>query len=180
MTYHRKRLVEQVAAPSVEPVNLAEVKKFLRIEHSDEDTLLNSFIAAARRAAEEYMSRSLMLQQWKLSYDGYPPQTVCLPYGPVNSVVSVNIVQVDDSSAVLAPESYYLTPARDMVVFEVIPCGHRVEITYEAGAALQSDIPPSIQQGLISHVAALYEYRERAVMPESTKALYAPYREVRI
>lgn len=180
MTYHRKRLVEQVVAPSAEPVSLADVKAFLRIEDSDEDTLIESFISAARRAAEEYMSRSLAAQQWKLSYDGYPPQSVNLPYGPVNSIVSVDIFQVDETSATLAAQSYYLTPARDMVLFDVIPCGHRVEITYSAGATLASDVPPSIRQGIIGHVAALYEQRENAAMPESTKALYAPYREVRI
>ncbi len=180
MTYHRKRLVEQVAAPRVEPVSLADIKVFVRIEETDEETLIESFISVARRAAEEYMGRSLMNQQWKLSYDGYPPQSVKLPYGPVNSIVSVNIFQVDEISATLASNSYYLTPARDMILFDVIPCGHRVEIIYEAGALLASDIPPSIYQGVLSHAAALYEHRENATMPESSKALYAPYREVRI
>ncbi len=180
MSIYRKRLVEQVTGPSEEPISLSEAKQYIRISNSNEDTQISSFIAAARRAAEEYMGRSLMLQQWKLAYDGFPPQSVRIPYGPIASVQSVSIVQVDETATPIAGDQYYISAARDMLVFNVIPCGHRIEIVYNAGYLNAVEVAPAIRQGILVHTASLYENRDTQAMPEASKALYSPYREVRL
>ena len=50
-----------VTAPSATPITLAEAKTFLRIDTSDDDTLINTLIGAARDYFEEYTEE----QQYK-------------------------------------------------------------------------------------------------------------------
>ncbi len=47
---------------SVEPVDLATMKSFLRVDYSDEDTLISSLITQAREYAEEITRRALAPQ----------------------------------------------------------------------------------------------------------------------
>lgn len=61
-------------ANTVEPLTLSEVKSFLRISHSDEDSNLNLMIAAARAKAEEFTGRAFNTQTWDLWFDRWPNQ----------------------------------------------------------------------------------------------------------
>lgn len=61
-----------VTAPNEEPVSLAEIKEFLRIDGSDEDSLLSSFIKAATRRAEKFTGRVFITQTWDLWLDEFP------------------------------------------------------------------------------------------------------------
>ena len=47
-----------------EPVTLAAIKVYLRIEHEDEDDLLQSLITAARSGIEAFTGRALVRQKW--------------------------------------------------------------------------------------------------------------------
>ena len=60
------------AAPSVEPISLAEAKAHLRIDASDEDALLTSLITAARMFVERTLSLALVTESWSLYLDGWP------------------------------------------------------------------------------------------------------------
>lgn len=50
--------------PEEEPVTLAEVKEHLRVDGSDEDTLISGYISAARESLENECRRALVRQQW--------------------------------------------------------------------------------------------------------------------
>lgn len=51
--------------PACEPVNLTEIKIFLRLETTEEDSLLSNLIKTARQAVEAYTARSLICQSWR-------------------------------------------------------------------------------------------------------------------
>ena len=55
-----------------EPVTLDVAKAYLRVEHDQDDGLIDSFIAAARASIEAYTSRALVRQKWQLTLNaGY-------------------------------------------------------------------------------------------------------------
>ena len=126
-----RRTAVTVTGPASEPVTLGELKAWAKIDHSDEDALLISLIAASRESAEQYLRRSLISQTLRLTlgldgcglgdclgegvYDlpvtalyGGLPQAVLLPRGPVQSVTSVTTYGLDDAGAVFDPANYTL------------------------------------------------------------------------
>ena len=54
--------------PSVEPITTAEAKTHLRVEHSSDDTFIDTLITAARRACERYCGAQFCTAtySWKL------------------------------------------------------------------------------------------------------------------
>jgi hypothetical protein len=82
--------IKQISPPAEEPVSLVEAKLHLRVETSDEDTLIGVLIAAARIAAENECRRSFVTQQWTLYLDAFPRQNFygVLPgYAPMDQFI---------------------------------------------------------------------------------------------
>ena len=82
--------IKQISPPADEPVSLVEAKLHLRVETSDEDTLIGVLIAAARIAAENECRRSFVTQQWTLYLDAFPRQNFygVLPgYAPMDQFI---------------------------------------------------------------------------------------------
>lgn len=177
MTFRPYKLT-LVTPPATEPFVLADVKLFLRIDGSAEDALLTSLIVAARQSAEHYLRRSLINQTWKLSYDDYLAEETGLLRGPVVSVTSVTRVDRDGTTSALSSQNYFLRQTDDVLVCDVTPFAHRLEIVYVAGyGADASYVPAAVKQGMLSHIAALYEHRALgAPLPDTARTLYAPYR----
>jgi hypothetical protein len=61
--------------PTDEPVTLAEAKTHLRIDHNDEDQLIQLWIRAAREYAESYTGRRFVTQTVTVKLDGFPNAT---------------------------------------------------------------------------------------------------------
>lgn len=62
----------QTAAPAVEPIALADVKTFLRIDIPDEDALLQSLILTSRLHVEVALGLALITQTWSCFFDRWP------------------------------------------------------------------------------------------------------------
>jgi uncharacterized phiE125 gp8 family phage protein len=176
------RLLIRITAPASEPITLAQAKTYLRVDVTTEDTVITDMIVAARMTAENWLRRSLINQVWKLAYDDLLPQTVYLPMGPVNSVTSVTVINRDASTQTVNSTSYYLNAAKTALMFDSTPSGFRIEIIYNSGYGSDaSGVPAPIRQGMLSHIASMYESRgeqEQSAIPEQTLNLYAPFREV--
>ncbi|WP_025917676.1 head-tail connector protein [Herminiimonas sp. CN] len=76
--------------PAVEPVSLAEAKLHLRVDFTDDDTLITMLIGAARVAAENICRRAFITQKWDLYLDAFPRQNFygVLPgYAPLDQYI---------------------------------------------------------------------------------------------
>lgn len=165
--------------PASEPVSLDEVKLYLRLDGNEQDGLLSQLIVSVRQAAEKYLKRSLITQSWLLAFDNCAPTTVLLPKGPVQSVTSVKIVARDGGETILATTGYYLNAGREKLVFDTPPVGHIVEVLYVTGFGAPADVPESVKQGMLSHIADLFDRRaDGTSLPQNTINLYAPHRLV--
>jgi hypothetical protein len=60
------------SAPTVEPVDVADAKLHCRIDVGDGDTLILSYLKAARRMVERFTNRQLITATWKLTMDNFP------------------------------------------------------------------------------------------------------------
>ncbi len=110
-----------VTAPSEDPVTLATVKGFLRIDNSDDDTLIGALIKAAVKKCEAYTDQKFITQTWDIYFDRFPfreapnswwdgvregivsdlyvqAPNLDLPFGPMQSVTALN-TYADDGVA---------------------------------------------------------------------------------
>jgi hypothetical protein len=69
--------------PASNPVTLAEAKLHLRIDNTDDDTLIGNLITAATRWAEDYCDRTFCQTQWQMRLDSF--------YGAIGSPVQFGL-----------------------------------------------------------------------------------------
>jgi uncharacterized phiE125 gp8 family phage protein len=180
MTYIKK-LLTQSAFPGSEPLTLAETKLYLRVDGSAEDALIANLITAARMTAEQWLRRSLITQSWKLTYQDFLPSQIRLPMGPVTSVQSVIVTQKDDSQQTISPSLYRLDASHEHLCVESEIAGWQIDVVYGCGYGDSTAVPAPIRQGMLGHIAELYESRGETdieTMPAQTARLYMPYRAV--
>ncbi len=64
-----------LAPPTQEPLSLEEAKRHLRVDSSDENTLILGYIAAARDYAERFTGRQFLTATWALGLGTWPCAT---------------------------------------------------------------------------------------------------------
>jgi uncharacterized phiE125 gp8 family phage protein len=97
-------------APTVEPVTTAEAKAHLRVDISDDDTLIAGLVTAARRLIEGWTGIRMITQTWYYYLDCFPmEEEIILPIGPVSAVSSVKYMKQDDSVLSTMSASDYVT-----------------------------------------------------------------------
>ncbi len=96
-----------VTAPTVPAVDLADVKRNLRIDSDDTsfDANLADWIAGVVAHAEHYTGRALMSQAWRVALDAFP-DVIDLPVAPVLSVATVKYYDSDGVLQTLASTEY--------------------------------------------------------------------------
>lgn len=90
-------ITKLVTAPVVEPVSLSRTKDWIRVDISDDDTLIDSLITMARRHLERHLWRAFELQTWDVWLDDWPSgqDYIALPYAPLLAVTHVKYTDSD-------------------------------------------------------------------------------------
>ena len=175
------RGVARVSAPAAEPLTLAEVKAWLRIEHDDEDDLLATLIAAAREQAECRTGRSLITQSWEVTYADVAPQEIPLPHGPVQSISWLKTVAASGDETDIASDAYAIAADGRQLLCEIGLAAHRILVRYVAGFGdAAEDVPADLRQAMLQHIALMYGERETVLPPVASVTTYAQYRGVRL
>ena len=182
--------------PAVEPCGLAETKLHLRIEddQTDEDTLIDGLITAARQYLEQIIARAFVTQTWQYILDAFPSGEIRLPRPPLQSVASITyklksgLVETLDAAHYVVdttaePGLIVRAPGYDWPTDELYPAG-AVTVEYDAGYGdAATDVPRGIRQALLLLTGHWYENRETVVigqtgnsLPFAADALLWPYR----
>jgi uncharacterized phiE125 gp8 family phage protein len=148
-----------ITPPPVEPLQLQDVKDFLRIDGSDEDTLLQSLITAARQrydGEDGMLGRALVQQSWEYRLDSFPRSALEIPLPPLQSVDSVTYTDPDGNSQTLTDGTDFRVdswsePGR-IVAVDTWPATAQlpaaIVIAFTAGYAPDSSSPPDYTANL--------------------------------
>lgn len=93
-------------APVCEPISLVEAKAHLRVDTSDDDTLITNLIRAAREYAEDFQNRAYVDRTYELLFDNAIPATIEPPYPPLVSVSSITYVDTAGDTQTVTASVY--------------------------------------------------------------------------
>lgn len=181
------------AAPTVEPVSLADVKGQLRVLHTNEDATIARLARVARSMIEGKVSRALMDQGIRLELPAFPVSGVIrLPRPPVISVTSVHYRDTAGATQTLDPSLYVFT-ADELTPRITIADGAAwpetqthpaaVFVDYRAGFGTTPEaVPEDLRHAILLTVEHFYANRgatvegSRNVLPLGVDALVDRYR----
>ncbi len=182
-----------LAAPGVEPIDLARAKTFLRVDGTDEDTLIDTLIKTARHRVENMIGRTLIRRSFV--YRCAVPAGRCLtvPRPPLLGVTRLTLIAENDQAGDIPNTDYTVTTRRDPAEIKLVSGRNwtdylseftTLEVEYEAGYGdVPDDIPLPIRQAILLLLAHSYEFREMSetpAIPTMVDALLASYRVVRL
>lgn len=175
-----------VQGPATEPVTLAEARADRNLTVPDKDAEIAGALVDARKFIETELSRALITQRWRATFDGGWPAAfdgcgyrtrIVLPRAPLLSVVSVQYVDTSGATQTLATADYqvarvgdsrargFIEPAYGVSWPAVRSQIEAVSVTYDAGYGAQpGDVPGDLHRAIMLLAAHMFENREAVVI----------------
>lgn len=158
-------------AAAEEPVTTAEVKLYARVAHSVEDSIIASWIKAARKEAEDYQHRAYISQTYKMVYDSFPDLCIDFPRPPLISVELVNYYDFEDTETEFVSSNYSLDLVSEIgrlalnygIAWPTVTLRplNAVIIDFTAGYGTDADaVPDSVKNAIYIYCTYMYENRE--------------------
>ena len=176
MLIYSHQVTETGTVPA-EPVTLAYAKNHLRVDISDDDTLIGNLITAAREYAEIFCARSIVQHTYRADLPGFY-DVMQLPLGPVQSISSVKYYDTASPSVLQTLSSSVYSLQKDCVYKNegaswesVANRPDAVQISYTTGYSdlaspedSVANVPEAINSAILLLLADLYENRESQVL----------------
>ena len=174
--------------PATEIFTLQEVKDYLKVDDTTEDTLITTLLQSARQAAERYLNQALITQTITEKLDRLQLSTIYLSVSPVISVSSFQYADSQNTTQTYNSSNYIVDtfekPARLSIAYgKTWPTLYGnindVTITYTAGYNTEpSGVPMQIRQAILMMIADSYDNREDYVkkLPTASEYLLDQYR----
>ena len=154
-------------------VTLDEIKDWVRVRGSDQDTVLSVIQDTVHEAFEEAFGRATRTGTYRMEFDNVLPAraTVELPRPPLSSLDTVERYdEADEAWETVPAGDYQVVRDAEQVPATVEPVDttwpvDRLRFTYTAGYAAGSE-PSQLKTALLMLAAHLYEHRGDADMEQ--------------
>jgi len=180
--------------PAELPVSLEEAKQYCRVNHDDENSLIESLLAAAvgyLDGPSGILGRAIIEQEWLLELDAWPNR-LALPIEPVTNV-AVSYINTSGTETTVPENQLVITDApsaRTVLEWvdgiqapELKNARYPVKVTITAGFGAAADVDEGLKVAIKMLVGHWYDNRETVVMgmsvvelPMAVSALLARYR----
>jgi len=169
-THSARPSFKQITAPNTEPLSLAEAKAHLKVQHSGEDSLITSIIAAARTYVESGWGLALISQSWRATADWWPADGLPLRPYPVGAITAVRVwdgssMATQSLSGFLLIEGRQAYAAVQDGASTPIPSRSRsgIEVDFTTGWEDAAHVPEDIKQALRLLIAHWYRNRSASL-----------------
>jgi uncharacterized phiE125 gp8 family phage protein len=183
-----------VSGPAVEPITLAEMKAYLRVDEDEsaQDDLISGLIKAARLTVEAASRRILIEQHWRVVLDRWPRDGVILL--PLSPLIAVDAIRITDAMGAVTelPDDVFEVdtlsePPRITVSGAPEPGRPRNGISVELRAGFGTNaeaVPATLKLAIRILVAHWFENRGDVagdqILPPEALALVAPFQRARL
>lgn len=108
MTWNRQPIGSLVTHAGGDPVDLADAKLYLRVDHTTENDLIESMISSTRVWVESYTRRTLSTETWDFKFRDFPQfgLPLIIPRAPLQSVTSISYLDENGVSQTWASGNY--------------------------------------------------------------------------
>lgn len=164
--------VKRTTDPTEYPITLAEAKAHMRVDDSDDDTLITACIAAATEYCQDYTGKQFVTATFTGKFDTLYG-VIALPYPPLQSVTSITYIDTDGEEQTVSTDVYgvdtYGAVGQVFLKYEqswpTDVRGHTQDVTivYVAGMGAASAVPENVKAAVKLVTADLYENREPVV-----------------
>lgn len=178
--------LNQTSPPATSPVTLAEAKRHLRVDSTDEDDEIQGFLDAAIKLIEDTFWLQLITATWTLKLDAFP-DVIFAPRGPLQSA-TIQYVDGAGATQTLSPSNYTVDssshPGRIIPAYGYCWPSTRCHINAVTVAMVNGfgdsavDVPQPIKQAILIYTGILYENRGSCSgeMPPVIDALMSSFR----
>lgn len=178
---------------TTEPFTTAEAKAHLRVDASDEDTLIDSLVKAARQYLEQITSRALVSQTLKAYFSAWPCEGFELPGSPLATVTSIKYTDTDGDESTVDASVYDVDIDATVGTVRLaegqswpstsLRTNKPIVVEYVSGyGATSATIPSPLKSAMLLHIGHLFENREQVVLgtistdlPFAYESLVKPY-----
>ena len=182
--------------PTSEPVSLIEAKAHLRVDFSDDDTLINELIASSRVLCERWTNRVFITQTWRQN-ENFFTNPIELKVNPVITLTSLKYIDLDENQQQITDTTANLQKdflSDNAAIYEGLTNGwpsignsiNPIEIITVCGYGAASDVPEPIKHAIKLMISHFYENREminvtialavQIEIPKGVKDILAPFR----
>lgn len=183
-----------ITPPEKQPLTLDEARAHLRVDHDEEDTYIQSQIAAATNDCQDFAGRQFITATYILQLDCFPRSGIIhVPMPPLQSVESIEYVDTSGTTQVLDPSRYRvdsiseparITPAYGTVWPSTLGVTGAVTVEFIAGYGDdEDDVPEWARSAIRLTLGNLFENREAVIvgvnateMPQSAEHLLWKHR----
>lgn len=148
-----------------------------------EDTLLSSFITAAREYGEDYTRRAFATQTLEMFLDDFPGGDIEIEMPPLQSVTSVKYKNSAGTETTMTATTQYLVDTDRDIGRLVLPYGvswpsfvpypmNPIKIRYEAG---YTTLPKIFKNAMLLHIGLMNKYRDQGIPDDDIKTVKLLY-----
>ena len=162
----------ETSAPGVEPLTTAEAKTYMRVDHSEEDSLIDRMVKAGRQHYVEFTHRALINTTYTLKLDAFPVE-IRPPRSPLSAVTSITHIDCDGNSQTVATSVYDVDtdtePGRIFLKFnqswpDTRQINNAVTVTFVAGYGTATSSLPETGRSAVSMLALhFFDLREPVI-----------------
>ncbi len=174
--------------PTQQPIALADLYAYLKLNQTREDGLLKTIIGSATTFAEKYMNKELITKDYTTyrdvfgdyaenpNYRGYPAYSGCSGQSIIPIVIRKSpLISITEISYLVDGEFVVIDSSKYRIVFktsysEIIPTTNNswptpantqqaIKIKFKAGMGEPKDIPSDIKEALLQSCADMYVNR---------------------
>ena len=174
--------VERVTAPTAEPISVADAKRHLRVEHSDDDLLIKRLIetAVAYVDVRGALGKAMITQTWS-EWFAPNPSEIILSLGPVQSVSSISYYDTDNALQTSLLANYHVLGPSSRTVIKP-KTGYSWPTTFTRDDAIKvqyvigygdtfRDVPSTVRHAILMLVSHYYENRENELIGTISKTI---------